>query len=245
LISYVSFLIRFVSFVAPVLILGRLVAYVSDPNPQVWHGIIYVSALFFAGFTGSVAWNNYFFYVLRAGQHVRSVLVELVYEKSFRLSNEERRKYTSGEIVNFASVDAKRIGNFWQWVHVFWSSPLQLILALIGLFSILGPSALAGVGVMILVLPLTYWVQRKTGEYQDTMMKHKDSRVKLLNEALQAIRVIKFFAWEEKFTERIEALRSDEVRELLWIKFMGALTYVIWRCLSGPFFLYSLFLQSQ
>lgn len=79
---------------------------------------------------------------------------------------------------------------------------------------------------MILVLPLTYWVQRKTGDFQDAMMKHKDSRVKLLNEALQAIRVIKFFAWEEKFSDRIEALRSDEVRELLWIKFMGALTYV-------------------
>lgn len=114
---------------APVLILGRLVAYVSDPNPEVWMGLIYVGALFLAGFTGSVSWNNYFFYVLRVGQHVRSVLVQLIYDKSFRLSNEARRKFTSGEIVNFASVDAKRIGNFWQWVHIFWSSPLQLLRA--------------------------------------------------------------------------------------------------------------------
>lgn len=99
--------------------------------------------------------------------------------------------------------------------------------ALTGLFVILGPSALAGVAVMILVLPATYWVQRKTGQFQDEMMKQKDSRVKLLNEALQAIRVVKFFAWEEKFAERIEKLRASEVKELLWIKFMGALTYAL------------------
>jgi hypothetical protein len=49
--------------------------------------------------------------------------------------------------------------------------------------------------VMILLIPVNAVLARYLGGIQKEMMKHKDARNKLVNEVLQGIRVIKFFAW--------------------------------------------------
>ncbi len=53
---------------------------------------------------------------------------------------------------------------------------------------------------MILLIPVNSWLARILGVIQKTMMKHKDSRTKLVNEVLQGIRVIKFFSWYVDFS---------------------------------------------
>ena len=39
-----------------------------------------------------------------------------------------------------------------------------------------------------------------------------DKRVALMNEILNSIRLIKMYAWEEPFIEKIKGLRSAEIR---------------------------------
>ena len=39
-----------------------------------------------------------------------------------------------------------------------------------------------------------------------------DKRVALMNEILNSIRLIKMYAWEEPFIEKIKGLRSVEIR---------------------------------
>jgi ATP-binding cassette subfamily C (CFTR/MRP) protein 1 len=41
-----------------------------------------------------------------------------------------------------------------------------------------------------------------------------DKRIKLLNEILQGVRVLKFFAWEESYSNRIENLRTEEMERI-------------------------------
>lgn len=48
---------------------------------------------------------------------------------------------------------------------------------------------------MILLIPVNAVLARWLGTIQKEMMKHKDARNKIVNEVLQGIRVIKFFAW--------------------------------------------------
>lgn len=53
----------------------------------------------------------------------------------------------------------------------------------------LGPSVLAGLAVMIVLIPVNGFIANKTKQFQISQMKNKDQRVKLMNEILNGIKV--------------------------------------------------------
>ena len=57
------------------------------------------------------------------------------------------------------------------------------------------------------MIPLNTFVMRRTAKYQEKLMQWRDLRIKMLNEVLMGIRVIKFFAWEQSFTDKINDYR--------------------------------------
>ena len=59
-----------------------------------------------------------------------------------------------GEIVNLMSVDAQRFMDLVTNLHLIWSAPLQIVLSIVFLYIAMGPSVFAGVGVMILFIPV-------------------------------------------------------------------------------------------
>jgi ATP-binding cassette subfamily C (CFTR/MRP) protein 1 len=100
-----------------------------------------------------------------------------------------------GEIVNLMSVDVQRGTEFAQFANLLWSAPLQIGLALYFLWGILGPSALAGLVVMITILPMNALIASKIRKLQVVQMQKKDERVKMMNEILSGIKVhVKWFA---------------------------------------------------
>lgn len=60
------------------------------------------------------------------------------YEKSLRLSNDERAGRTTGDIVNYMSTDAKRIADITQYGTILWSGIFQMTLAFVSLYQLLG-----------------------------------------------------------------------------------------------------------
>lgn len=72
---------------------------------------------------------------------------------------------------------------------MLWSAPLQIILCMYFLWEILGPSVLAGLAVMIILIPVNGVIANKVKTLQIRQMKNKDERVKLMNEVLSGIKV--------------------------------------------------------
>ena len=70
------------------------------------------------------------------------------------MSSKARRNTTVGEIVNLMSVDAQRIMDLAPYLHMLWSAPLQIVVALVLLWFTMGPSIFAGFVVMVLLIPL-------------------------------------------------------------------------------------------
>lgn len=60
------------------------------------------------------------------------------YEKSLRLSNDERAGRTTGDIVNYMSTDAQRIADITQYGTILWSGIFQMTLAFVSLYQLLG-----------------------------------------------------------------------------------------------------------
>jgi len=52
------------------------------------------------------------------------------------------------------------------YINVLWSGPLQIFISIYLLWMVLGPSILAGVGVMVLMIPLSAFIAKKLQAYQ-------------------------------------------------------------------------------
>lgn len=105
------------------------------------------------------------------------------------LSNKARQTSTVGEIVNLVSVDAQRLMDTMTFINLTWSAPLQIVLSLVFLYLAMGPSVFAGFGMMVVMIPLNAVLASRAHKLQVKQMKEKDSRIKLVNEVLNGIKV--------------------------------------------------------
>jgi ATP-binding cassette subfamily C (CFTR/MRP) protein 1 len=96
------------------------------------------------------------------------------------------------------------------------------------LWQLLGPSVLAGIAVMVLTAPLNTFIMKKLSTIQKDMMKSKDARTKIMNEVLNGVRVIKFFAWEKSFIQKILDIRNTELKTIKRTLFLRALAVLFW-----------------
>jgi ABC transporter transmembrane region len=92
-----------------------------------------------------------------------------------------------------------------------WAAPIQMIICLVLLLLDLGPSALAGFAFFILATPFQMYAMKRMFVARHKSMAWTDKRSKLLQELLGGMRVIKFFAWEIPFLERIFGYRQHEM----------------------------------
>ncbi|KAG0225249.1 ATP-binding cassette transporter 1 [Mortierella sp. GBAus27b] len=222
------------AFLQPVLLremLRFVMSYKSD-NPQPLHRGYTIACLMFASSVSqTTVLHQYFHLCFRTGMHIRAGLVTAIYQKSLRLSNSARQTSTVGEIVNHMSIDAQRIQDLVTYLHVLWSGIFQIVMAMYLLYDTMGWAIFAGVTVMILMVPLNGRLAMFGREYQKQQMKNKDTRIKLMNELLNGIRVIKLYAWEGTFLQKVLTVRNDY--ELAVMKKLGYLQAVMsftWAC---------------
>jgi ATP-binding cassette, subfamily C (CFTR/MRP), member 1 len=118
-------------------------------------------------------------------------------------------------------------------MNIFWSAPLQIGVALYLLWAQLGISVLAGIGVMIFTLPFNGYITSKLKMRQVLVMKEKDKRIRMMNEILNGIKVLKLYAWENSFKDYVMNIRANEMislRAQAWLN--GGMVLVV---SSAPF----------
>uniref|UniRef100_A0A6Q2XP15 Multidrug resistance-associated protein 1 n=1 Tax=Esox lucius TaxID=8010 RepID=A0A6Q2XP15_ESOLU len=219
-------------FVGPE-ILRLLIQFVNDSNAPSWQGYFYTALLFVCTCFQTLILQKYFHVCFTTGMRLRTAIVGAVYRKALVISNAARRTSTVGEIVNLMSVDAQRFMDLITYINMIWSAPLQVVLALYFLWQNLGPSVLAGVAVMVLMVPINAVIAMKTKTYQVAQMKSKDNRIKLMNELLNGIKVLKLYAWEVAFKDKVSAIRESELQVLKKAAYLGAVSTFTWVC--APF----------
>ncbi|KAH8690869.1 P-loop containing nucleoside triphosphate hydrolase protein [Talaromyces proteolyticus] len=147
--------------------------------------------------------------------------------------DEEALKKNRQSIINLVAVDARRISDFATFSYLI---PLAIMKVLLGcgfLIKILGwRSALAGLGVSVLITPFNIYAAKKYTSAQDRLMKARDQKMAVVTEVLQGIRQIKFSALEKQWQNRIAEVRETELIAL-WTAFLYNIGLIsIW--ILGP-----------
>jgi ABC-type multidrug transport system fused ATPase/permease subunit len=162
-----------------------------------------------------------------------------VFRKSLRLSNKARQEKSTGgpspntsvasfdlngllsvcgvcaAITNYMSTDSEKIQMQTIMLHNIWSSPARIIVAMYLIYTEMGAAVFVGVGLLIAVTPVQVKVMGKIAGLMKGVFKESDQRIKLMNEILGGMRVIKYYAWERSFREKVLAIRD---RELAWLR---------------------------
>ncbi|XP_078169806.1 ABC transporter C family member 10-like isoform X1 [Carex rostrata] len=197
-----------------------------------YEGYVLAVGLFFAKCTESLSQRQWYFRTRRQGLQVRSLLSAAIYKKQQRLSNLAKLTHSSGEIMNYVTVDAYRIGEFPYWFHQTWTTSLQLCIALVILYKAVGLATISSMVVIILMVACNAPLANLQHKFQTRLMEAQDKRLKAMSESLVNVKVIKLYAWDGHFRKVIEELRQ---KEYVWIRaFQLRKAYNIFLSWSSP-----------
>ncbi|XP_022900245.2 multidrug resistance-associated protein 1 isoform X2 [Onthophagus taurus] len=229
--AFLKLLQDILTFVSPQL-LRLLIAFVENKEEQ-WKGYLYAALLFITAGIQTLILAQYFHRMFLVGMRIRTALISTIYKKALKMSNIAKKESTVGEIVNLMSVDAQKFIELTAYLNMIWSAPFQIIVALYFLWNILGVSVLAGLAIMIIMIPINGFIADRVKVLQIRQMKYKDERVKLMNEVLSGMKVLKLYAWEPSFEDQILAIRTKEMKVLRQAAYLNAGTSFLWSC--APF----------
>ncbi|KAF8770810.1 Multidrug resistance-associated protein 7 like [Argiope bruennichi] len=227
-IGILKFICDISSFGGP-LLLNALVSFLeSEQESNSKQGYYYALGLFLVTFVFAITSVQYNYFVNKICLKIKASVLMLVYRKTLNLSKVTLCGMNTGEIINFISTDADRIVNFCYSFHQLWSLPLQIIIALILLYQQLHYCFIIGVVFMIIIIPINQYVAKKIAGFSSLMMTAKDKRIKVMNEIISGIRIIKMNTWEKIFSKKLEKIRYEEVKFLKKRKYLDALCVYFW-----------------
>ncbi|XP_026871527.2 multidrug resistance-associated protein 1-like [Electrophorus electricus] len=195
-------------------VLSLLLGFVRDEDAPLWKGHLFAVTLFLLSCLQSLFNHQYMYTCFTVGMRVKTAIMGLIYRKTLIINSAARRACTVGEIVNLVSADTQKLMDFVVYFNAVWLAPIEIGLCLFFLWQRLGPSALAGIATVILIFPLNGLIAKMRSKLQEVQMKYMDGRIKLMNEILNGIKILKFYAWEKAFQEKVLAYREEELKAL-------------------------------
>ena len=196
----ISILTTSLDFANPFFI-NRILNFIQSARadePLDWKtGILLLGGMFAANIVKELLYSQIELSGRKWGIQLRSILVHEILSKSLRramvttpkgLSDEEEDEdYAStGKIVSLMSADVGEIRNFVTDLHrPLVDTPLTVIIGVSGLWALLGPSALAGLFVVVISSPASGVALKMIYKIFKKTKILRDKRIQATNEALQ------------------------------------------------------------
>ncbi|KAJ6764851.1 ATP-BINDING CASSETTE SUB-FAMILY C [Salix koriyanagi] len=229
LISGFFALLKILTLSAGPLLLNAFILVAEGKAGFKYEGYVLALTLFFSKNLESLSQRQWYFRSRLIGLKVKSLLTAAIYKKQLRLSSLGRLMHSGGEIMNYVTVDAYRIGEFPFWFHQTWTTSLQLCISLVILYRAMGLATFAALVVIIITVLCNAPLAKLQHKFQSKLMVAQDERLKACNEALVNMKVLKLYAWETHFKNAIENLREVEYKWLSSVQMRRAYnSFLFW-----------------
>uniref|UniRef100_A0A8D0H493 Multidrug resistance-associated protein 4 n=1 Tax=Sphenodon punctatus TaxID=8508 RepID=A0A8D0H493_SPHPU len=207
--------------------LGKIIIYFENFDPldtvTLNYAYGYAGGLSVCTLVLAITHHLYFYHFQRAGMKLRVAMCHMIYRKALRLSNTAMGKTTTGQIVNLLSNDVNKFDQVTIFLHFLWAGPLQAIAVTALLWMEIGPSCLAGMAVLIILLPLQSCIGSLFSSLRSRTAAFTDIRIRTMNEVITGMRIIKMYAWEKSFAELVNGIRRRELSMVLKSSYLRGL----------------------
>ncbi|KAJ9111103.1 hypothetical protein QFC19_001302 [Naganishia cerealis] len=128
----------------------------------------------------------------------------------------EKNVADTGRVVSLMASDTTRVQNTISGVYFILSGIVEVPVAAVFLYSLLGWSAFAGFVIVIFASPAQRWIMARNIKINQELSKARDRRITVMNELISNIKFIKFFAWIDQWRNKAQQARTVELN--LWVK---------------------------
>ncbi|XP_072399320.1 probable multidrug resistance-associated protein lethal(2)03659 [Diabrotica undecimpunctata] len=193
-----------------------LVSYLEAGQTRITkdEALIYAAALVITLLLDAVMQQPNYMGLQHIAMKIRVACSSLIYRKTLRFSREALGNTTVGQLVNLLSNDVSKFDQLFGLTHYAWIGPIQVALGTWLLYREIGVSAFFGMGFLVSFVPLQIWLAKKMSVMRLKTALRTDERVKLMNEIISGIQVIKMYCWEKPFAHVIDLARRSEMRAI-------------------------------
>ncbi|KAL6256406.1 hypothetical protein P5V15_012519 [Pogonomyrmex californicus] len=195
-------------FISPTILMRKILEHIESPEESFWDGFKWVFLLTMCdslrAFFFTWTWNmNY-----KTGLRLKSACTALLYKKIIRLNSLGNR--STGEIINLFCNDSQRLFDVIIYGPMIISGPIVISCGIIYILWLFTPVALIGMIAFLSFYPCQYFISRATGYFRSKSVNITDTRVRLMTEILECIKLIKMYSWEKYFGQKLLAIRKKE-----------------------------------
>uniref|UniRef100_A0A8C7JVE8 ATP-binding cassette sub-family C member 5 n=1 Tax=Oncorhynchus kisutch TaxID=8019 RepID=A0A8C7JVE8_ONCKI len=194
-----------------VAILFALSVFIGPKNPgtsTLLHGVGLCVALFISEFSKAFFASLLWAVNLRTAIRVKSAFSVVAFQKIISLRSVSN--LSVGEMINVLTSDGYRMFEAVLFGTFLLCIPVLLTACIIYACYTLGYTALIGVSVYLIFIPIQFLMARLIQVFRRKAVSVTDTRVRTMNEVLTCIKLIKMYAWETSFEKKITDIRKNE-----------------------------------
>ena len=183
----------------------------SNSSNSVWESLAYASSISLITVYLVITHVTAYFLLFSVGMQMRTICITAIFKKILLVQQSVLHKITIGHIINIASNDVYKFDlGIIFWNH-FWISPIVLVFSIVIIINYIGPIGLVGVAYILLHIPIQAFFGIVFGYFRHLQSTTADKRIRLMDQIIRGMRVIKFYVWEVPFVSYISGVRRKEV----------------------------------
>ncbi|KAG1687445.1 Canalicular multispecific organic anion transporter 1 [Nymphon striatum] len=208
-------------------ILSWIIQYMASDG-ALYVGVYYACMLFAVMELSTLFHQHHCYQMYSVAFGCRSSLICAIYKKAHKISPEAQKSLTIGEMINVLSNDTQQFVPVMPLINLLWCSPLEILIVIYFLWQILGSAVFAGVLIIVIMIPINGLIEKITHKVQVDVLALKDERIKIVTEIMNGIRILKLYAWETPYMNKVVSVREREMNGLKKIAYLNASTMLTW-----------------
>ncbi|KGB78045.2 ABC transporter ABCC.6 [Cryptococcus deuterogattii R265] len=221
----------------PHICLQQILSILDDHTAVRWSAVAFAALMVFAKIGNMIiTMQQYNITMSYVGPRINAHTSFLLYQKLltrnlFAIPGKkegDKAVHTKADILNLISSDAssvQRVG--WTFTNLF-RSAVEMALGCSYVWILLGPSGIWGLSTLILTCPPAYLLTKWEYSVFEKRLAIRDERVSLMQEAIQAISMIKMMATERFWYRRINRVREREFKKLMQAQVLGYISGLLY-----------------
>lgn len=201
------------TLLGPILV-NRLIVLVShglEDDASFYKAIAFAVALGLSSLTAGLCGQHYFYRGLVLHQIITNFINRRIFTHSLFLSQKSRLQSPTGDVVNHMSSDCDAVADIPIVMGDLSISILTIAGASVALFFLFGSTAFLSLLMMVLLVPITRRIALRFNHLEEELMNVRDSRITLMTQVLNGIRIVKYFVWEKSVRREVDVLRKREL----------------------------------